>query len=63
MDKITVEGRTVYFFSFSTVDAALSFAGRSSKSWVVDTHNGTWMVVRPVDAARLERAALGSIVH
>lgn len=45
---------------FSSIDAAWNWASYSEKpAWVVVGDVGQYWVVRPVDAARLERAGYG----
>jgi hypothetical protein len=56
MAKITAtDGRTVYGARYRTERLARARAAATGE-WVVMGAVGEWLVVRPVDAARLERS-------
>ena len=59
---IIINGKKIYFTSISSRAVALRVARTSVKTWVA-THPTVpgFMLVRPVDAGRLEKAG-GSIV-
>jgi hypothetical protein len=55
-NAMNLEGKTIRIARFRNLGTARSFAARCSKMWLVLGDDGEFWAVRPVDAARLERA-------
>jgi len=60
MNKIKIEGRTIYIAKYHDEKLAMQACNREPKRWLVlgdiDDAWGRFWVVRPVDATRLARA-------
>jgi len=56
MNKIKIAEKTIYYSLYSALETAERVAWESPKAWVA-THPAVtgFMVVRPVDAARIEK--------
>ena len=53
---MTVSGKAIRFERFTSLELAKSYAGSDAKAWIVMGDAGTYMIVRPVDAAKLMAA-------